>query len=129
MLHGDSAVLPGSARRSRSRPSAVDAAAARFVSLAAAPPGSTSARASTRTAASLVTPTRLRPSAARRPELLLGLLLVLLGRPDLVARLRLLDGDRLRRLDHQVHRLPHCDVLAQRLVPALLLGAIEGLLQ
>src|SRR5438552_637891 len=49
--------------------------------------------------------------AAGRPDLLGGLaLLFLLRRPELVARLRLLDRDRLRVLDQQVDRLAHRDV-------------------
>src|SRR4051794_27988174 len=72
------------------------------------------------------------PSAglgARRPDLLGRLfLLVLLGRPELVARLRLLDGDGLRRLDHEVDGLAHRDVLAQEVVAALLPHPLERLL-
>src|SRR3954447_15164894 len=68
-------------------------------------------------------------SASRRPDLLGALVALLAGRPELVARLRLLDGDLLRRLDHQVHGLAHRDVLAQRLVATLGLGAVERLLE
>src|SRR5436190_23558939 len=53
-------------------------------------------------------------AASRRPDLLGGgFLLLLVRRPELVARLCLLDRDRLRVLHEQVDRLAHRDVLAQ----------------
>src|SRR4051794_28214107 len=68
-------------------------------------------------------------SASRRPDLLRRFVALLAGRPELVARLGLLDRDRLGRLDHQVHGLAHRDVLAQRVVAALGLRTVERLLQ
>src|SRR5437868_642637 len=50
------------------------------------------------------------------PDLLGALPTLLLGGPELLARLRLLDRDRLGVLHEEIHRAPHRDVLAQRLV-------------
>src|SRR3954452_22592578 len=64
----------------------------------------------------------------RRPDLLRRrFLLLFLRRPELVARLRLIDRDRLRALDEDVDRLAHGHVLAKEVVAALLLHAVERL--
>src|SRR5438477_2224996 len=62
---------------------------------------------------------------AGRPDLRGLLLGLFLGRPELLAGLRLLGGDGLRGLHQQVHGLPHGDVLAQDVVAPLLLGSLE----
>src|SRR5215213_8871385 len=64
-------------------------------------------------------------SGARRPQLLIALFLLLVGRPDLAAGLGLLDRDRRGVLDQRVERLAHRDVLAQQLVAALLARLLE----
>src|SRR5262249_11847095 len=66
---------------------------------------------------------------AGRPELCLFLLaLLLLGSPDLLPRLGLLEGNRLRRLGDDVDRLAHDDVLAHHRVAPVLAQAAEELL-
>src|SRR2546423_15403084 len=65
------------------------------------------------------------PLGPRSPDLRRLLLGLFLRRPELVSGLRLLHRDRLGGVDQQVHRLAHRDVLAQRLVAALLDGALE----
>src|SRR3954453_24224645 len=70
-----------------------------------------------------------RTLTAGRPDFLGALVVFLAGRPQLVARLGLLDSDLLRRVDHQVHRLAHRDVLPERLLAAPGLGAMERLLE
>src|SRR3954454_19513819 len=67
---------------------------------------------------------RLCSSRARRPDLA-GFLRFLVGRPQLLARLGLLERDRLAVLDDQVDRLAHRDVLAQRLLGALRAGPLQ----
>src|SRR5690242_14740213 len=83
--------------------------------------------------ASLATPTGAQPTEpaacplrAGRPDLPAArLVLLLVGRPQLLARRRLLHRDRLCALDEQVDRLAHGDVLAQRLVRTLGACALE----
>src|ERR1700704_2336551 len=59
-------------------------------------------------------------SATRRPELAGPLLGVLLARlPQLLARLGLVDRDRLRLVDEQLQRLAGRDVLADALQPVV----------
>src|SRR4051794_9304266 len=66
-----------------------------------------------------------RPSGAGRPQLSGRLRALLLRRPELLACLGLIQRDRLRVLDQHVDCLAHRDVLAQRLVAALLLRALQ----
>src|SRR5918992_2164136 len=54
---------------------------------------------------------------------------VLLRRPELLARRRLLRGDRPCRRHEQINGLPHRDVVAQRLLGALLAGALQRALE
>src|SRR5215207_1252387 len=73
-----------------------------------------------------------RASLARRvgrPDLRGALLLLLVGRPELLARGRLLDRDRLRALHEQVHGLAHRDVLAKGFVGALRPRALHRALE
>src|SRR5688572_8882641 len=80
--------------------------------------------------ASLATRTRRPASGARGPDLRGALLVLLLvGRPELLARRGLLDRDRRGVLDEQVDRLAHRDVLPQRLVGALGAGALHRTLE
>ena len=67
------------------------------------------------------------PGSRARPRD--ALVALLLGRPDRLARRRLLDRDRLRGLDHEVGRLAQPDLLAQQLVAAALAQAVEELLR
>src|SRR2546421_1859871 len=67
----------------------------------------------------------LRP---RGPDLAGALLALLLGRPDLLPGLSLLERNRLCAVHEDVDRLAHRDVLPQRLVAALGLRALERLL-
>src|SRR3954471_23945278 len=60
----------------------------------------------------------VRRSGIRRPQLTAGGL-VGPGRPQLVARLRLLDGDRRGRLRDQVERLALPEVVLERVEPAV----------
>src|ERR687895_2823315 len=54
---------------------------------------------------------------------------LLLRRPQLLACCRLLRGDRLRRLHEEVDGLTHRDVVAQRVLGALLAGALQRALE
>src|SRR2546421_7902855 len=67
----------------------------------------------------------LRP---RGPDLAGALLALLLGRPDLLPGLGLLERNRLCAVHQHVDRLAHRDVLPQRLVAALGFSALERLL-